>query len=78
MAFKNTNLSVIAYANGWTMWHYRSTETLEQITKDGFFDKVFHLAATGDIIILNGADGTVMKVMELTEDRHINLTKLKD
>lgn len=77
MAFKNTNLSVIAYASGWTMWHYRGTETLAEITKDGFFDKVFHLAETGDIIILNGIDGTTIKVMELTGDRHIKLTKLK-
>lgn len=78
MAFQNKNLAVIAYASGWTMWHYRGTETLAEITKDGFFDKVFRLAATGDMIILNGIDGTAIKVMELTDDRHIKLTKLKD
>lgn len=78
MAFKNTNLSVIAYANGWTMWHYSNYELLEEIEKDHYFDKVWHLANTGDIIVLNGKDGTAIRVMELTEDNHINLTKLRN
>lgn len=77
MAFQNKNLSVIAYANGFTLWHYIAQEPLADLTKVGYFDKVFHLSPTGDIIILNGADGTEIKVMELTEDRHIKLTKLK-
>lgn len=32
MAFKNRNFSVLAYANGFTLWHYATNEdTLEQI-----------------------------------------------
>lgn len=77
MAFKSTKLSVIAYANGWTMWHYSSHETLEEIEKDNYFDKVWHLSNTGDIIVLNGNDGTAIRVMELSEDNHIKLVKLK-
>lgn len=78
MAFQNKNLSVIAYANGFTLWHYIANEPLADLSKVGYFDKVFTLSATGDIIILNGADGTAIKTMELTDDRHIKLTKLKD
>jgi len=77
MAFKNSNLSVIAYANGWTMWHYSNYETLEEIEKDHYFDKVWHLANTGDIIVINGKDGTAIRVMELSEDNHIKLVKPK-
>lgn len=77
MAFKNTNLSCIAYANGWTVWHYSSYEPLEDIEKDNYFNKVWKLCHTGDIIVLNGKDGTVIRVMELTEDNHIKLVKLK-
>jgi hypothetical protein len=78
MAFKSANLTVIAYANGWTMWHYSNNEMLEDIEKDHYFDKVWHLGNTGDIIVLNGKDGTAIRVMELTEDKHINLTKLRN
>ena len=78
MAFKSTNLSVIAFANGWTMWHYSNYELLEDIEKDYYFDKVLALANTGDIIFINGKDGTAIRVMELTEDNHIKLTKLRD
>ena len=78
MAFQNKNLSVIAYANGFTLWHYIANEPLADLCKVGYFDKVFTLSATGDIIILNGIDGTAIKTMELTDDRHIKLTKLKD
>ena len=77
MAFKNTNLSCIAYANGWTLWNYSNYEPLEDIEKDKYFDKVWKLCHTGDIIVLNGKDGTAIRVMELTEDNHIKLVKLK-
>ena len=81
MAFKSANLSVIAYANGWTMWHYSTIhekDTLADIMKDGYFDKVFTLAATGDIIIIVTAHGTVIRVMELTNDKHIKLNILQN
>ena len=76
--FKNANLSVIAYANGWTQWHYVSNkENLADIARDNYFDPIFHLANTGDVIIINGLDFTTMKVMRLTEDRHVLLEDLK-
>ena len=28
MAFQNKKLSVIAYANGFTLWHYSANETM--------------------------------------------------
>ena len=37
MAFQNKNLSVIAYANGFTLWHYSAAETLATITANGPF-----------------------------------------
>ena len=40
MAFQNKNLSVIAYANGFTLWHYSATETLATIAANGYFNNV--------------------------------------
>ncbi len=61
MAFQNKNLSVIAYANGFTLWHYSAAETLSTITASGYFDSVKTLMNTGDIIIINGSDNTSIK-----------------
>jgi len=61
MAFQNKNLSVIAYANGFTLWHYKANEALATITASGYFSSVNSLMNTGDIILINGSNGTTMK-----------------
>lgn len=50
--FRNKDLSVVAYANGWTLWQYYAEDSLETVEVDGYFDKVSHLCATGDIMII--------------------------
>lgn len=50
--FRNKDLSVIAYAQGWTLWQYYTEDSLEKVEIDGYFDKVKDLCATGDIIII--------------------------
>lgn len=60
MAFQNKNLSVIAYANGFTLWHYKANETLATIKTSGYFSSVHTLMNTGDIILINGSNGTTI------------------
>lgn len=68
MAFQNKNLSVIAYANGFTLWHYSSAfETLATITANGYFNNVKTLMNIGDIIIINASDNTAIKKINITE-----------
>lgn len=61
MAFQNKNLSVIAYANGFTLWHYAADETLTAISAAGYFDNVKTLMNIGDLIIINGNNNTSIK-----------------
>lgn len=62
MAFQNKNLSVIAYANGFTLWHYASSaDKMTAITASGYFDSVKTLMNVGDIIIINASDNTSLK-----------------
>jgi len=61
MAFQNKNLSVIAYANGFTLWHYASDEKIATITAAGYFDNVKTLMNVGDLVIINGTDNTSIK-----------------
>lgn len=67
MAFQNKNLSVIAYANGFTLWHYASTtETIATISATGYFNDVRTLMNIGDVIIINASDNTSIKKINIT------------
>lgn len=66
MAFQNKNLSVIAYANGFTLWHYASTtETMATITASGYFNDVKTLMNTGDVVIINASDNTTIQKINI-------------
>ena len=67
MAFQNKNLSVIAYANGFTLWHYKANETLTAITTAGYFSSVHTLMNTGDIMLINGSNGTTIKSIAVAD-----------
>ena len=67
MAFQNKNLSVIAYANGFTLWHYKENTTLATITASGYFSSLKNLMNTGDIILINGSNGSTIKVISVAE-----------
>ncbi len=67
MAFQNKNLSVIAYANGFTLWHYAATsETMATITASGYFNDVKTLMNTGDLVIINASDKTGIRSATVT------------
>ena len=67
MAFQNKNLSVIAYANGFTLWHYKENATLATITASGYFSSLKNLMNSGDIILINGSNGSTIKVVSISE-----------
>ncbi len=58
MAFAIRNLSVLAYANGFTLWHYRGgADTLAMIGGAGFLNEAGKAMAVGDMVMVNAADG---------------------
>lgn len=63
MAFQNKNLSVIAYANGFTLWHYSADEAMSAITASGYFNGVKNLMNGGDIIIIKASNQTSIKAV---------------
>lgn len=76
MAFKNANLSVIAYANGFTLWHYKTQDGIQDINEE-YFTPVADLMAAGDIFILNCADFTGMRAIKMIQDKKVVLTELQ-
>ena len=76
--FKIRNLSLLSYAQGFTMWLYKDTSlTRAQITAEGFCNPSKDMVVAGDMIIITGADGTVLRVVSRTSPIVI-LTKLSD
>lgn len=62
MAFKNRNMSVIAYINGFTLWHYKTMDSIKLLDEDiHYFAPISTLMKTGDIIIINAGDITAMR-----------------
>ncbi len=66
MAFTIRNLSVLAYANGFTLWHYKAGQTsLENVAQPGFFSDAADMLAGGDIVMVSAADGVRMLCVKL-------------
>lgn len=58
MACDPHQLSVLSYANGFTLWHYRTNDSQSDIfVKDGYFAPVADMLRVNDAIILNAARG---------------------
>lgn len=72
MAFQQKNLSVIAYANGFTMWHYKTQDTLEELL-NGYFDSVSDLMNKNDILVLNCGDQNHIMFIKSIENRKVKL-----
>ncbi len=64
MAFAIRNLSVLAYAQGFTLWHYRANvptlsgtlvppASAEEVTSAGFFDPAREMLAQGDMLLIS-------------------------
>jgi len=53
MAFAARNLSVLSYANGFTLWHYTSTDNNTAVTAGGYFNSASDMLRKGDLIIAN-------------------------
>ncbi len=66
MAFSPCNLSVLAYANGFTLWHYSAGTESSAVVGDGFFDDARDLVSAGDIVMVSGdAGGLIVFVKAL-------------
>lgn len=51
MAYQPTSLSVLAYANNFTFWHYTTTDTV--VTTAGYFNAATDMLRVNDLIISN-------------------------
>jgi outer membrane protein assembly factor BamB len=58
MEFTLRGLSVLAYAQGFTLWHYKHPKAgLSVVSRPGFFDLASDMLASGDMLFISAADG---------------------
>lgn len=65
MALTLSDLSVLAYANNFTLWHYKTVDSA--ITGGGYFNKAADMMNVNDLIIANvdtdGSPATIFYVV---------------
>ena len=55
MAFEIKNLSVLAYANGFTLWHYATPAAAAAVDTTGYFNAASDMLRAGDMLLANVA-----------------------
>lgn len=76
MAFNSRDLSVLAYANGFTLWHYRTGDGAEDLTAEPqpgaatpYFAGADELLREGDQIVVNLQGGNRPSLVNLLVTR---------
>ncbi len=68
MVFAIRNLSVLAYANGFTLWHYKAgKDRLVTVTQPNFFAEASDMLSAGDMIMVSAADGARIITVTLSD-----------
>lgn len=58
MAYLPSNLCVLSYTNGFTFWHYRSSDPIDDIVDPAYFHGATALLRIGDFMFVNAGTGT--------------------
>ena len=60
MAYDASNLSALTYANGFTLWHYKTADATADVDTSGYFNEAASMLRVGDFIFANAdITGTV-------------------
>jgi hypothetical protein len=70
--FTIRDLSVLAYANGFTLWHYK-TGKLSAVLTDKFFIPAADMMTIGDMILISGEGGAKIVVVASVTDKSVVL-----
>ena len=76
MAYATRNLSVLAYANGYTLSHYESADGAAALAGFGYFDQAADLFRRGDIVIATSADGASLLTVASCDGERVQVAAL--
>ena len=61
MAYDASNLSALTYANGFTLWHYKTPDTAAVVDSTGYFNNAAAMLRVGDFIFANADISATMQ-----------------
>ena len=71
MAYSSKNLSALAYANGFTLWHYKTPDLALEVDTAGYFNGAATMLRAGDFIMANtNTGGTVQSGMFIVKSNN--------
>ena len=72
MAYMKKDLSVLAYANGFTDWHYVTDDDLVAVTGKGYFNEANTMLRAGDVIsvVCNSGGGISAAIVLVTKNHN--------
>lgn len=74
MPFSLRNLSCLAYAQGFTLWHYRTAQPLgEVLANPTFFAPAQDMICPGDHLHLSAPDGSALMAFP-TRERFVTMS----
>lgn len=77
MPFTIRHLSVLAYANGFTLWHYKSSkDKLATVLGDNYFREAEDMVTIGDIVMITAENGSALRVFSQCSAETVTLTAL--
>lgn len=75
--FTVRNLSVLAYANGFTLWHYKAMRVpLATVKGDNYLADAADMLTAGDIIVTSAIDGATCLVVTFADANTVNVAAL--
>ena len=82
MAYIASNLSVISYSNGFTLWHYASQDKIDDMLSDDYFLAANDMLRAGDMLLVNSdiADNIACQMLGVAsaDDQHVAVNLVAD
>lgn len=72
MSYNSKQLSVIAYANGFTHWVYQTEDSLKEVTQSGYFNDAAAFMRTGDFVNVNTPSESAILVLSVPTTDKVN------
>jgi hypothetical protein len=74
--FSIRDLTVLAYANGFTLWHYKTNVALADVMSSNYFADAQDMIVKGDMIMCSTADGGKLFFVVSSEHESVYITSI--
>lgn len=77
MPFSPRHLNVLAYANGFTLWHYKAAKApLAEVTINNYFGHGSDMLTAGDLMMITASDGARIVTVTVSDLETVILAPL--